>query len=133
MVFNQVLQDSPPDIVWNYCFTCPMMVMASELQLPLLSLSRKVRAEPLQEWEPREQPAVFPSPKLGLGLSSSSLITITTVYTAFTVNQTLPPLFSKQPHEVDHYDTHFTNDLTEHLRGQVLGQGTQQGLECTSF
>ena len=73
------------------------------------------------------------SPKLRLGLSSSSLITITTTSETFTVNQTLPPLSSQQPHEVGHYDTHFTDELIEVLRSQVLGQGTQQCLECMSI
>ena len=73
------------------------------------------------------------SPKLSLGLSSSSIITITTTYETFTVSQTLPPLSSQQPHEVGHYDTHFTDELIEVLRSQVLGQGTRQGLECMSI
>ena len=76
---------------------------------------------------------VSPSPKLSFGLSSSSLITITTMYEAFTVDQTLPPLSSQPPHKVGHYDTHFTDELIEVLRNQVLGQGTQQGLECMSI
>lgn len=49
------------------------------------------------------------------------------------MNRMVPLLSSQQLHKVEHYNTHFMDELTEVLRGQVLGQETQQGLECMSM
>lgn len=65
MVFNQVLEDSPSDIVWNRCFTCSTLVTCSPPPPPL---PRKVGTQQLPEWEWGERPArcnLFPQAGFG--------------------------------------------------------------------
>lgn len=132
MICNQVLEDSPSDVVWNCCFLCPAVVTAWGLQPPPPSRSRKVGQSRSGSGNEGSNQLAIPSPKRGVGLSCSPLIATPTAPGAFTVVMTGPRLPSQQPHGVDHYNMHFTYELAELLRGHVPAQGTQPRLGHTS-